>query len=145
MLVRLMYCSRVTANDGVITTEALNAIMTKSRANNPSRGVTGVLCCCGKIFLQVLEGGRVEVNALYNKISNDPRHKDVTVLSYEEIEERNFSHWSMGQVSLARINPALLIKYSEKAELDPYSVSGKVSMALFKEMMATASIAGQCS
>ena len=140
MLVRLMYCSRTI---DTIAQDDLNAIVSKSRTNNPSHGITGVLCCSGKIFLQVLEGGRMEVNALYNKISNDPRHKDVMLLCYEEIEERNFSHWSMGQVSLARINPSLLIKYSEKAELDPYAVSGKVSMALFNEMMATASIAGQ--
>ena len=142
MLVRLMYCSRALDN---VSQDDLNAIVTKSRANNPARGITGVLCCSGKIFLQVLEGGRMEVNALYNKISNDVRHQEVMMLCYEEIEERRFSHWSMGQVSLARINPSLLIKYSEKAELDPYAVSGKVSMALFNEMMATASIAGQCS
>jgi hypothetical protein len=49
----------------------------------------------------------------------------------------------MGQVSVNRINPSLLIKYSEKAELNPYTVSGAVSMALFDEMMATASIVGQ--
>ncbi len=140
MLVRLMYCSR--AQD-TIAQEDLNAIVSKSRANNPPRGITGVLCCSGKIFLQVLEGGRLEVNTLYNKISNDPRHKEVMLLCYEEIEERRFAHWSMGQVPLARINPSLLIKYSEKAELDPYAVSGQVSMALFNEMMATASIAGQ--
>lgn len=146
MLVCLMYCSRIDDSvNGSITPDAINEIVAKSRANNPSRGITGVLCCCGKIFLQVLEGGRVEVNALYSNIARDPRHKDVTILSYEEIEERRFSHWSMGQVSLARTNPSLLIKYSEKAELDPYVVSGKASMALFNEMMATASIVGQCS
>ncbi len=140
MLIRLMYCSR-TAD--ILPQETLNAIVTKARANNPPRGVTGVLCYSGRIFLQVLEGGRFEINALYNKISTDNRHHDVMLLSYEEIEERRFSHWSMGQVSLQRINPSLLIKYSEKPELDPYAVSGKVSMALFHEMMATASIMGQ--
>ena len=35
------------------------------------------------------------------------------------------------------------VKYSEKPELDPYSVSGKVSMALLEELMATASIIGR--
>ena len=140
MLIRLMYCSRTAE---ILPQEALTAIVGKSRSNNPSRGVTGVLCYSGRIFLQVLEGGRFEINALYNKISTDNRHHDVMLLSYEEIEERRFSHWSMGQVSLQRINPSLLIKYSEKPELDPYAVSGKVSMALFHEMMATASIMGQ--
>jgi hypothetical protein len=140
MLVRLMYCSRATEPCGQDT---IAAIVSKSRTNNPPRGITGVLCCSGKIFLQVLEGGRAEVNALYNKIASDSRHSDVMVLCYEEIEERRFAHWSMGQVPLNRINPSLLIKYSERGELDPYAVSGKVSMALFTEMMATASIMGQ--
>jgi hypothetical protein len=135
-----MYCSRATLP---ASQDVLSAIVAKSRTNNPARGITGVLCCSGKIYLQVLEGGRAEVNALYNKIVADSRHTEVVMLSYEEIEERRFSHWAMGQVSLNRINPSLLIKYSARAELDPYAVSGKVSMALFTEMMATASIMGQ--
>jgi hypothetical protein len=44
---------------------------------------------------------------------------------------------------MSRLNPALLLKYSERPTLDPYSVSGAVSMALFEELMATASIVGQ--
>jgi len=38
------------------------------------------------------------------------------------------------------LNPALLLKYSESAVLDPYTVSGKASMALFDELVATASV-----
>ena len=44
---------------------------------------------------------------------------------------------------MSRLNPALLLKYSETATLDPYVVSGKVSLALFDELVATASIMGQ--
>ena len=65
------------------------------------------------------------------------------LLSYEEIGERNFSGWSMGQVNMGRLNPSLLLKYSESAVLDPYSVSGKASLALFTELVATASIGTQ--
>jgi len=140
MLVRLMYASR--AADSVNQDE-LAAILKKSKANNPPLGVTGVLCFSGGIFLQLLEGGRSSVSALYNRIANDPRHHDVVLLSYEEISERGFAGWSMGQVNLNRLNPALLLKYSERAELDPYTVSGKVSLALFNELVATASVVGQ--
>jgi hypothetical protein len=35
------------------------------------------------------------------------------------------------------------LKYSEKPELDPYAVSGKVSLALLEELMATAAIVGR--
>ena len=137
MLVRLMYASRAAHSVGQAE---LLAILRKSKANNPALGVTGVLCFSEGIFLQVLEGGRSAVNHLYNRIAADVRHTQVELLSYEEIGERQFAGWAMGQVDLARLNPALLLKYSESAVLDPYAVSGEVSMALFQELMATASI-----
>ena len=140
MLVRLMYASRAAAG---VDQDELVAIVRKSKANNPALGVTGVLCFSEGIFLQVLEGGRSAVNRLYNRIATDPRHTDVELMSYEEIGERRFAGWSMGQVNMSRLNPALLLKYSERPALDPYGVSGSVSMALFHELMATASIVGQ--
>ena len=140
MLVRLMYASRAV---GAVDHEELVAILRKSKTHNPQVGVTGVLCFSGGIFLQVLEGGRSAVNQLYNRIAADPRHTQVELLGYEEIGERRFAGWAMGQVDMARLNPALLLKYSECAKLDPYAVSGKVSMALFDELVATAAIMGQ--
>ncbi len=140
MLVRLLYASRAVP---AIDQDALYAIVRQSKTNNPAQGVTGVLCFSEGIFLQVLEGGRSAVNKLYNRIATDPRHADVELLCYEEIGERHFAGWSMGQVNMARLNPALLLKYSERPTLDPFVVSGQVSMALFQELMATASIVGQ--
>ena len=140
MLVRLLYASRAAAAVGP---DELLAILRKAKANNPALGVTGVLCFSQGIFLQVLEGGRGAVNRLYHRIAADARHTEVELLAYEEIGERRFAGWAMGQVNMARLNPALLLKYSERPTLDPYTVSGQVSMALFEELMATASIVGQ--
>lgn len=140
MLVRLMYASRAVP---AVDQEELLAILKKSKANNAKSGITGALCFSEGVFLQVLEGGRTAVSKLYNRIASDDRHADVVLLNYDEIEERRFSGWSMGQVNMQRLNPALLLKYSECAKLDPYAVSGKVSMALFEEMVATAAIMGQ--
>ena len=140
MLVRLLYASRAVP---AIDHEELVTILRQSKTHNPTVGVTGVLCFSGGIFLQVLEGGRSAVNRLYNRIAADPRHTDVEVLLYEEIGERRFASWSMGQVNMSRLNPSLMLKYSATATLDPYSVSGKVSLALFEELVATASVIGQ--
>ena len=140
MLVRLLYASRAVDK---VSQEELLKILSQSKTNNPLIGITGVLCSSGLIFLQALEGGRMEVNALYNLIAADPRHNDVVILSYEEISERNFANWSMGLVKLEQVNPSLLLKYSETATLDPYAVSGTASMALLHELMARASIMGQ--
>jgi len=139
MLVRLLYASRVVDN----SSDAIESILHQSRGHNPASGVTGVLCYGGGIFLQAIEGGRMAISELYGHIQRDPRHKDVVLLHYEEITERRFAGWTMGEVNTSRINASILLKYAERAELDPYSVSGKVSLALLDELMATASIIGR--
>lgn len=139
MLVRLLYASRAAA----ASPNAIQAILDSSRKYNPARGITGILCHGGDVYMQVLEGGREQVNALYNLIAADKRHTQVTLLHYEEVTERRFAGWTMGQVNLSKINTSVLLKYSERATLDPYAVSGRVSMALLEELIATASIIGK--
>lgn len=139
MLVRLLYASRAIDPSSA----AIEAILTQSRQYNPTSGITGILCYGGGIFLQAIEGGRMPVSELYGHIQRDSRHKDVVLLHYEEISERRFGGWTMGQVNMSKINTSILLKYAEKPELDPYAVSGKVSLALLEELMATASIIGR--
>lgn len=139
MLVRLLYASRAVDT----TASAIETILATSRQHNPECGITGILCYGGGIFLQAIEGGRMAVSELYGHIQRDPRHKDVVLLHYEEIQERRFGGWTMGQVNMSKINASILLKYAEKPVLDPYSVSGRVSLALLEELMATASIIGR--
>ena len=139
MLVRLLYASRTVD----ARPETIESILAQSRQFNPTSGITGILCYGGGVFLQAIEGGREAVNKLYNHIIEDPRHADVVLLHYEEITERRFGGWTMGQVNLSKLNTSIVLKYSEKPEFDPYSVSGKVSLALLEELMATASIIGR--
>jgi hypothetical protein len=139
MLVRLLYASRALDTSPA----AIEAILAQSRQYNPACGITGILCYGGGIFLQAIEGGRMPVNELYGHIQRDARHKDVALLHFEEISERRFGGWTMGQVNILKLNQSILLKYAEKPELNPYAVSGKVSLALLEELMATASIVGR--
>lgn len=139
MLVRLLYASRALDT----SPGAIEAILAQSRQYNPACGITGILCYGGGIFLQAIEGGRMPVNELYGHIQRDARHKDVALLHFEEISERRFGGWTMGQVNILKLNQSILLKYAEKPELNPYAVSGKVSLALLEELMATASIVGR--
>ncbi|HEX4584143.1 MAG TPA: BLUF domain-containing protein [Burkholderiaceae bacterium] len=141
MLVRLLYASRVAEP---VAEGLVEAIMQQARRNNPDLGITGVLCHGGDVFMQVLEGGRDPVNALYNRIVCDRRHRRVTLLNYEEILERRFGAWTMGQVNLSKVNSSTLLKYSERALIDPYGLSGRISAALTDELIVTASIVGRC-
>ncbi|MDP4908506.1 MAG: BLUF domain-containing protein [Burkholderiaceae bacterium] len=140
MLVRLLYVSR--ALDPNVNEET-DSILDSSRQHNITNGITGILCYGGGIYLQAIEGGRKQVNELYAHIIRDTRHKDVVLLHYEEITERRFGGWTMGKVNLSKLNTSIVLKYSEQPELDPYSVSGVVSLALLEELMLTASIIGR--
>jgi hypothetical protein len=140
MLVRLLYASRA-VNDNL--PEMVQSIMQQSRTQNPPNGITGILCHSDQVFMQVLEGGREAINTLYGHILRDPRHTNVVLLSYEEITERRYAGWTMGQANLGKINPAIMLKYSALPELDPYSLPGAMSLALLEELMATAAVIGR--
>jgi len=135
MLVRLTYASRTAEPIG---NELIDRILAKSRVNNPELGITGVLCYGERVFVQALEGGRAQVNALYNRIVQDKSHTDVTLLDYSEIESRQYASWNMAKVRLDKVNLSVLLKYSERPVLDPFSVTGPAMSALLAELAATA-------
>jgi Sensors of blue-light using FAD len=140
MLVRCLYASRAAAGTSAAM---LDDILAQSRRNNPAQGITGMLCVSGDVFIQVLEGGRDEVCELYNSIVRDPRHANVRLLAYDEIPQRQFGAWTMGQVNLTKVNPSLLLKYFKRAELDPFDASGAATLSLLAELVASASIIGR--
>ncbi len=137
MLVRCLYASRAAKP---LSAAVLDSILEQSARNNPRLGITGMLCFTSEVFVQVIEGGRDEICEVFNAIVRDDRHLQVRLLDFEEISERRFGNWTMGQVNIDNISPALLLKYSEKAELNPFNCSGRVTLALLEELMATGSI-----
>jgi hypothetical protein len=137
MLVRCLYASRATTP---VSAAVIDRILDQSRRNNVRHGITGLLCVSDTIFIQVLEGGRDEVCELYNRIILDDRHAHVRLLAFEEIAERRFGSWTMGQVNAAKINPSLLLKYSEHAALNPFACSARATMALLDELESTGAI-----
>ena len=142
MLVRLLYASRA---EREIDDSLVASILEDSRKHNLERGITGILCTYspGNVFLQVLEGSRATVNALYATIVRDPRHRDVTILDYAEIAERRFAGWRMGGVNLNRINQGIILRYSEQATLDPFAMSGGALLALLDELVSSGAIASR--
>lgn len=137
MLVRCLYASRAAKP---VDDHVLDAILRQSRHNNAKFGITGMLCFANGVFVQVVEGGRTEVTRLLGNIMRDGRNTGVEILAYEEISERQFANWTMGQVNMANINPGLLLKYSEKAELNPFACGGAATMALLLEIAASGTI-----
>jgi len=80
-------------------------ILKKSRENNISADITGMLLYKGGNFMQVLEGPDDAVTGIYEKIKEDPRHKDISIISKEQIQSRQFPAWEMAFQNLD--NPAV--------------------------------------
>lgn len=138
MLVRCLYASRAVTPVGDAT---LDDILKQSRRNNPRHGITGMLCLANGVFVQVIEGGRTEVSRLMGRIFSDPRHVEVELLLHEEIAQRLFGKWTMGQVSIGSVNPALLLKYSPRPELNPFVGPASATLALLLDIAESGNIA----
>lgn len=95
-LYRVLYCSRADLGDASDHGVAeIRAILARSRTNNSRDAITGGLIFSDQCFAQVLEGPPALVEAAFERIQCDPRHRDVTVLSAGPIATRDFPDWSM--------------------------------------------------
>ncbi|RYY19198.1 MAG: BLUF domain-containing protein [Cytophagaceae bacterium] len=96
-LYHIIYHSLATGPDG-ISPEALAELLRQARTYNQNHRLTGLLLYAAstKEFVQVLEGPRDEVEAIYHKIAPDPRHKHAFVLHEGLAEYRMFPDWRMG-------------------------------------------------
>ena len=144
MLYRLIYSSRAVA-DTSSSRKAVEVrrIVDEAQVRNAELGVTGVLCVNDQTFVQVLEGGRDAVNQVYASIVRDERHDGVTLLSYERIDERRFAHWSMVELDLSRVNPAVLLRYLPSTHFDPLGVAPAQLLTLIGELASSVAVVGR--
>ncbi len=99
-LCRLIYFSNASPN---LTERNLEDILEESIARNSRCGITGILAYDEFHFMQILEGGEEAVNSLYLSIAADPRHYNVRLLNFQQIENRRFDDWSMALAKLPEV------------------------------------------
>jgi len=100
-LCALAYLSRSNIEEkAAALSSGIEDILVTARRNNHRLGITGALLLSRGWFTQVLEGSAEAVETIFEAIQCDPRHRDVTVLYYKAVEERNFPRWSMAFVGL---------------------------------------------
>jgi hypothetical protein len=76
--------------------QELTTLLEKSRKNNGTLDITGMLLYKDGNFMQLLEGPKEAVLALVAKIKLDTRHRGIIVLLHEDHAEREFNQWAMG-------------------------------------------------
>ncbi|MEJ8280482.1 BLUF domain-containing protein [Pseudonocardia spirodelae] len=97
---RLIYRSRSEIpreNREVVLAEIFDV----ARSKNKRSGVTGALLISDNWFVQTLEGDEATVSGLFETISRDDRHTDVSVIESTTVDARVFARWSMARISVA--------------------------------------------
>lgn len=134
MLVRLIYIS-YSKND--VSEADLKQILEKSKINNKSKFVTGMLMYSDRYFFQCLEGERRDVNQTYLRICSDPRHSKCILIDYQEVSSRLFPTWSMDYVAFNGSNNEMVLRYSENGLFQPYDFNAAQANAFLTDVAST--------
>jgi hypothetical protein len=104
------------------------AIVDSSRAANAAAGLTGALLFESGTFMQVLEVPLNAVEATFERICGDLRHRRVRLLEFAVAEDRIFGAWEMARVApgpeLAELNWTTGV--TQEARLDVAAASAAV-------------------
>lgn len=92
-LIQVVYTS--SAKDRYMSRKEIEQILVHSRQRNTADSITGLLLYRDGSFAQFLEGPAAAVNATFQRIQGDPRHRGVIVLLNCSVERRDFHGWRM--------------------------------------------------
>lgn len=108
---RLIYKSRA---KGTIDKETFRDILYSSASANRSQGLNGALLATRTHYLQFLEGEYSRIQQTFKKISADPRHCDIQVISFDAIDSCLFENWHMRGFGVFQSNLELEARLKEK-------------------------------
>ena len=91
-LFRLVYISTIAS---ALSDVELRAIVGSSQMRNRRLDVTGVLVRGEAHFAQMLEGRRVAIDAVMERVRRDRHHVDILQLALLPITRRQFGRWEM--------------------------------------------------
>lgn len=113
-------------------------ILQVSRRNNQLVDVTGALMFSEGYFGQVLEGTQAAIEVTFERIQQDPRHGDVSLLEFVPVSHRAFNNWAMAYVGEVSNTFADL---STTTGFDADKVLGERLFAKLRSMVASSAIA----
>lgn len=120
-IVALAYCSRPVD----FSFDQTDQILTASRRNNAKAGLTGALIYDNHTFLQWIEGEATKIRAVFELISNDPRHTDIKLMLVRKLDDRWFPDWSMTAAVTQdqALRSLKLVPHLSLSRFDPYGWS----------------------
>ncbi len=128
---QLVYVSqRVTKDVQISQSQLVESILRSSIKNNSKLNVTGALLACNDWFVQVLEGRRIDVDFLFERISLDKNHKNIRKITAGPINQRGFPQWSMCASTLSPTDQAIVEVLKTSGKFDANRLNGDSAMRL---------------
>ena len=118
-LTRLVYTSK----HRLLNPSVIDKILQKSRANNVRDYVTGALIVGESHFMQLIEGGRLEIGKCLMRIMQDKSHYDIQIISCGDVAQRLFQEWSMHLIKASRIKEEIMSGYKIDGAFNPTMMS----------------------
>lgn len=109
-----------------------------SEARNAADDLTGALLHTRGVFIQVLEGPAPAVEATFERICCDLRHRRVELIELVEAEERVFGKWSMGQIAADQTVEWLVARLQEGDDQELKATSAKATIQLMRTLLVSA-------
>lgn len=132
---RLVYYSRNhISDDEAVFAANVDDILAKSRTNNVRDRITGALLFNAGCFAQVLEGPLENVEAAFERIQQDDRHGDVSLLALDAIEVRSFPNWAMGFVGASDVNAKRFADIGTSSGFDLSRLSGDQIHTILRDL-----------
>ncbi len=137
MLSRMFYVSTAV---GPITTAVTGTILRSAQAHNAANRITGVLCQGQGVYMQVLEGERGQIEALYGRILQDKRHQDIVLRQQEDIARRRYGRWAMAHVDMGHLLHVDAVPSQQRPPFDPYTATCEEAMAKIDSLIAAGKV-----
>ncbi len=123
---RIVYYSRNRVpGSPELMAEQIRTILAASQRNNAPVGITGALMFNSGCFAQVLEGPQAAIEETFERIQQDDRHSDVSLLDFSPITDRFFPNWSMAFVGASQADGAKFGGIADESGFDPSKMTGE--------------------
>ena len=135
MVFQLIYHSRFLPI-GAGPSGTIRSILSASETNNFRDGITGFLVFDKAHFVQVLEGDQDRVLETYERIGDDPRHHELTLIATRQVVRRAFADWAMGGHLRTDETQDIYARHGLADGLDPARLKAPLVVALAQDLQA---------
>ena len=144
MLKRIRYISEFSRH---MSPADIDQLAQQSAVANQESGITGILVATGELFFQVIEGPADAIDALYERISDDGRHRQFLLLEAEQGDlTRLFPDWAMRRLDLSdeamkRLSAArAILKAIHAQRIVMQNLRGALEQTMWQEVVSSGAL-----